>query len=485
MSRTFKKVDYAQALDLTVRLGDCLPPDHLARFVVDSIALLDLSALYAHYGSRGGEPYAPEVLLGLLFYGYATGVFSSRKIERATYEAVPFRFIAGNQHPDHDTLATFRRTFLPELKDLFVQVLLLAQEAGVLKLGTISLDGTRIHADASRHHAVSYKRLLEVETQLRAEIEELFMLSEQSDQRDIPDGLVVREELARREDRLARLAQAKAVLEARAVERVAAEQAEYEAKLAQRAERERMTGRRPGGRLPTPPVPGARSGDQYNFTDPESRIMKNPTDAAFEQDYNAQVAVDQGSLLIVGWALSNHPNDSQEAEPTLEAISSSLGTPQAAALDAGYFGPATLAACAKRDIEPYIATGRDPHHRSWQQRFAPLPDPPPEDASSLVKMAYKLKTTLGKAIYGARKCTVEPVIGIIKEVLGFRQFSLRGELAAAGEWCLVCLPSISSASIPYAQCNAGATTYLQPARSGSPTVFYRRPCSIELLPPMP
>ena len=439
MSRTFKKVDYAQALDLTVRLGDCLPPDHLARFVVDSIALLDLSALYAHYGSRGGEPYAPEVLLGLLFYGYATGVFSSRKIERATYEAVPFRFIAGNQHPDHDTLATFRRTFLPELKDLFVQVLLLAQEAGVLKLGTISLDGTRIHADASRHHAVSYKRLLEVETQLRREVEELFTLSEQSDQPEVPDGLVVREELARREDRLARLAQAKAVLEARAVERVAAEQAEYEAKLAQRAERERMTGRRPGGRPPTPPVPGARSGDQYNFTDPESRIMKNPTDAAFEQDYNAQVAVDQGSLLIVGWALSNHPNDSQEAEPTLEAISSSLGTPQAAALDAGYFGPATLAACAKRDIEPYIATGRDPHHRSWQQRFAPLPDPPPEDASSLVKMAYKLKTTLGKAIYGARKCTVEPVIGIIKEVLGFRQFSLRGELAAAGEWCLVCL----------------------------------------------
>jgi len=178
MKRTFKTVDYDQALDLTVRLGDCLPPDHLARFVVDSVAQLDLSALYAHYGTRGGEPYAPEVLLGLLLYGYATGVFSSRKIERATYEAVPFRFIAGNLHPDHDTLATFRRTFLPELKDLFVQVLLLAQEAGVLKLGTISLDGTKIHADASKHSAVSYKRLLEVEAQLRSEVEELFVLSE-------------------------------------------------------------------------------------------------------------------------------------------------------------------------------------------------------------------------------------------------------------------------------------------------------------------
>jgi len=329
--------------------------------------------------------------------------------------------------------------FLPELKDLFVQVLLLAQEAGVLKVGTISLDGTKIHADASRHHAISYKRLREVETQLRAEVEELFRLSEQSDQRDIPDGLVVREEITRREDRLAQLAKAKAVLEARAVERAAAEQALYEATMAQRAERERTTGRSRGGRPPKPPVPGPRDGDQYNFTDPESRIMKNPTDAAFEQDYNAQIAVDQQSLLIVASALSNHPNDSQEAEPTLAALPSAIGTPEAAAFDAGYFGPATLAACAKRDIEPYIATGRDPHHRSWQQRFAPLPDPPPQEASSLVKMAYKLKTELGKAIYAARKCTVEPVIGIIKEVLGFRQFSLRGELAAAGEWCLVCL----------------------------------------------
>ncbi len=439
MSRTFKKVDYDQALDLTVRLGDCLPSNHLARFVVDSVAQLDLSALYAKYGSRGGEPYAPEMLLGLLLYGYATGVFSSRKIERATYESVAFRFIAGNVHPDHDTLAVFRRTFLPELKDLFVQVLLLAQEAGVLKLGTISLDGTKVHADASKRKAVSYKRLLELETQLRAEVEELFALSEQSEQPEVPDGLVVSKEIARRQDRLERLAEARAVLEARAKERLAVEQAEYEAKLKQREERERTTGRRSGGHPPTPPVPGARDGDQYNFTDPESRIMKSSTHAGFEQDYNAQVAVDQGSLFIVGWALSNHPNDSQEAEPTLAAIPSELGTPEAAALDAGYFGPATLAACAKRGIEPYIATGRDPHHQSWQQRFAPLPDPPAEDASPQVKMAYKLKTALGRAIYGARKCTVEPVIGIIKEALGFRQFSLRGITATTGEWCLVCL----------------------------------------------
>src|SRR5438445_8383497 len=358
-------------------------------------------------GRAVGNPTLPKCCWACFSMAMRLGCGVSRKIERATYEAVPFRFIAGNLHPDHDTLATFRRTFLPELKDLFVQVLLLAQQAGVLKLGTISLDGTKIHADASKRKAVSYKRLLEVEIQLRAEVEELFTRAEQSEQPEVTDGLVVHEEIARRQDRLTRLAEAKAVIEARAQERTAAEQADYEAKMAQRAERERTTGRRPGGRPPTPPMPGPRDSDQYNFTDPESRMMKNPTNAGFEQDYNAQVAVDQASLLIVGNALSNHPNDSLEAEPTLQAIPSAIGTPEAAALDAGYFGPATLTSCAKRGIEPYIATVRDPHHRSWQQRFSPLPDPPPQDASAQVKMDYKLRTARGKAIDGDHKCTVE------------------------------------------------------------------------------
>ena len=439
MSRTFKTVDYEAALDLTVRLGDCLPPDHLARFVVDSVALLDLSALYARYGSRGGEPYAPEGLLALLLYGYATGVFSSRKIERATYESVPFRFIAGNRHPDHDTIAAFRATFLPDLKGLFVQMLLLAQEAGVLTLGTISLDGTKLHADASKSKAVSYKRLRELETQLRAEVEELFALAEQVDERERPDGLVVRDEIARRAARLAQLAAAKVVIEARARERDALERAAYEETMAQRAQQEQATGHRPRGRAPSAPVPGPRAKDQYNFTDPASRIMKNPTDQGFDQDYNVQVAVEQQSLLSVGTSLSNHPNDTHEAAPTLAAIPPEVGTPDAAALDHGYWSPATLEACAIRAIEPYIATGREPHHQSWQERFAPEPDPPPEDASPQVRMAYKLKTAVGKAIYGARKYTVEPVLGIITEVLGFRQFSLRGAVAAAGEWLLVCL----------------------------------------------
>jgi transposase len=439
MSRSFKTADYDATLDVTVRLGDCLPPDHLARFVVDTITHLDLSVIYTRYGPRGGQPYAPEILLALLFYGYATGVFSTRKLERATYETVPFRFIAGNLHPDHDTLATFRKTFLPELKDLFVQVLLLAQVAGALKLGNISLDGTKIHADASKSKAVSYKHLLALETHLRAEVEELFAMSERVDQGEMPDGLVVSDEIAIRQARLARLAEAKAVLEARANERTALEQAEYDAKVQERAEKARQTGRTPRGRAPKPPTPGPRDKDQYNFTDPESRIMKHSSTEGFEQDYNAQVAVDQASLLIVGASLSNHPNDQQEVEPILDSIPPDLGTPEAAALDTGYFSEANIALFERREIEPYIATGRDVHHPSLWERFAGLPNPPAEDASPKLKMAYKLKTAIGHAIYRVRKCTVEPVIGIIKEVLGFRQFSLRGEHAAAGEWCLVCL----------------------------------------------
>lgn len=440
MTRKFKTTNYEETLDLTVSLRECLPPKHLARFIVDVVAQLDLTCIYERYGSRGGEPYAPEILIGLLLYGYATGTFSSRKIEKAAHESIPFRFIAGNLQPDHDTLANFRKRFLPELKDLFIQVLLLAQASGVLKLGNISLDGTKIHANASKSKAVSHKRLLELEAQLRAEVDELFALSEEkTDQQALPEGLVIADEIAFRQDRLARLAEAKAVLETRAQERYQAEQAEYEAKVRTREEKARQTGRKPCRRSPTPPTPGPRDKDQYNFTDPESRIMKNSTNKGFDQHYNAQAAVDQDSFLIVANTLSNHPNDQAEAIPTLDAIPSQLGKPRASALDNGYFSSNNIADMEAREIEPYIATGREPHHRSWRSYFAEQPEPPPADASYKVKMAYKLQTEIGQAIYRLRKCTVEPVIGIIKEVLGFRQFLLRGLVAAAGEWYLVCL----------------------------------------------
>jgi len=441
MSRKFKTANYEETLNQTIRLAEALPPQHLARFVVDILAELDLSRIYVQYAPIGGEAIAPEILLGLLFYGYATRVFSSRKIEKATYESIPFRFIAGGLHPDHDTIANFRKTFLGELQELFVQILLLAQAAGVLKLGNISLDGSKVHADASKSHAVSYKRLLELETQLRQEVQELLSLGEQTDQGELqlPEGLVLEDELSLRQVRLENLARAKAVLEERAKERYAAEQAEDEAKLKERTKKARKRHHKPQGRPPKAPEPGARDKDQYNFTDPDSRIMKNSSNDGFDQHYNVQVAADQESMLIVANALSNHPNDKQEALPTLQAISPELGQPDAVALDNGYFSEANIQACEKLGIEPYIATGREPHHLDWHTFFQQHPEPPADEASAILKMAYKLQTEIGQAIYRLRKCTVEPIIGIIKEILGFRQFSLRGLASTTGEWCLVCL----------------------------------------------
>jgi len=440
MTRKFSTVDYEKALDQTITIRDVLPPDHLARFIVRVISWLDLSSIYAKYSDEGGEAYAPEMLLGLLFYGYATGVFSSRKIEKATHESIPFRFLAGGWHPDHDTIANFRKTFLPEITDLFAQVLVVAHELGVLKLGNISIDGSKVHADASKSHAVSYGRLLQLEQRLRAEVEELLALAEKVDQGGLPEGLDMTFEISLRQKRLLNLEQAKAVLAARAQERYEAEQAEYEAKIRERDEKAKKTGGKPRGKKPKPPTAtGPQAKDQYNFTDPDSRIMKNSTDQGFDQHYNVQVAVDHESRLVVGYSMSNHPTDREEAMPTVAAIPAEIGKPQAAALDTGYWSPSNVARLTSREIEPYIATGRDSHHQSWQERFAEEPVPPAQEASLIVKMAYKLRTAIGKQLYGLRKSTVEPVIGIVKEILGFRQFSLRGAVAVAGEWCLVCL----------------------------------------------
>lgn len=439
MARQFYRADYEAALDQTVTLREVLPEEHLARFLVREIATWDLTDLYAHYAEFGGPPFAPELLLGLLVYGYMTGVFSTRKLERATYESIPFRFLAGGFHPDHTTLAIFRQEMLPRVAALLAQVLVRAQAAGVWSLGPISQDGTKLHADASKHAAVSYERCLELQEQLLGEVNELLLLTQQADQGAIPAGMDITAEIHRRLARLTQLQCAQQVIEQRAAERDAQEHAAYQAKLDARAERERTTGKKPRGKPPAPPTPGPRAGDQYNFTDPDSRVMKNSTDQGFDQHYNAQVAVDQGSGLIVASTLSNHPNDKEEAVPTLEAIPSALGTPPAAALDNGFFSDANIAAYAEHDVTPYIATGKDAHHKSWRDYFAQTPEAPPDDASPMVKMAYALRTEIGRVIYRLRKCTVEPVIGIIKETLGFRQFSLRGQEKATGEWGLVCL----------------------------------------------
>ncbi len=442
MTKKFQIPNYEETLKLKVSLEEVLPTTHLARFVVDIIAQLDLSKIYLHFSALGGGiAYAPEILLGLLFYGYATGVFSSRKIERGTYENLAFRFIAGDLHPDHDTIAHFRKTFLVEIQDLFVQILLQGQLAGVLKLENLSGDGSKIHADASKSKAISYKRIGELEGVLREEVAKLFEVAEQAEKGEVqlPKGLVPQDEITLRQERLAKLAEAKAVLEARAKERYAAEQAEFEAKQREREEKAKKSGRKPRGPQPQPPQSGPNDKDQLNFTDPESRIMKNSNNAGFDQHYNVQVGVDQTSRLIVASALSNHPNDKREVEPILDAIPPELGTPAAAVFDCGFFSADNIMACKKREITPYIATGREPHHMSWESFLVELGAAPGEDATPKEKMAYQLRTEIGQTLYRLRKSTVEPVIGIIKEVMGFRQFSLRGLAAVLGEWYLVCI----------------------------------------------
>ncbi len=439
MARIFYRADYDAALEQTVTVREVLPEGHLARFLMQEIAAWDLTPLYARYASHGGPPYAPELLLALILYGYMTGIASSRKVERATHESIPFRFLAGGYHPDHATLAAFRTQALPQVAGLVAQCLLRARQAGLLHLGAISQDGTKLQADASKHAAVSYKRCVELQALLQAEIAEIEALAAQADAGTFPDGLDLAAELDRRLTRLTDLHHAQQVLDQRAAERDVEEQAAYQAKLDARAARETTTGKKPRGKPPAPPTPGARPTDQYNFTDPESRIMKDGATGAFIQGYNAQVAVTQDTRLVVAYTLSNHPNDQHEAIPTVDAIPAGLGTPDASALDTGYCSAANIAAFEARGITPYIATGKTPHHTPWRDLVAALPDPPPADATPTVQMAYRLRTEIGHAIYRLRKCTVEPIIGIIKDTLGFRQFSLRGAARAAAEWGLVCL----------------------------------------------
>jgi len=374
-----------------------LPEEHLARFIVEVVEGLDLSALVNAYRGRGSEAHHPSVLLGLLVYGYATGTFSSRKIERATYDSVAFRYIAANTHPDHDTLATFRRRFLAELEGLFVQVLLLAREMKLLKRGNIALDGVKIKANASRHKALSYKHLNKIEAQLRDEVQRLLAAAEAADSTPLPDGLDMPAEIARREERLKRMAEAKAKIEERAKERHQAEQRGYAEKVARR-EAQREAGQKPRGREPKPPVEGPRDSDQVNLTDEESRIMPAPG-GRFEQAYNAQAAVDADSMLIVATGVTQDTNDKRQIEPALNRIAAlpeALGQAETLLADSGYFSQANVDACAAQDIAALIPPGRNAHHLPWQERFAPdMPAPPSGDP--LTRMLWRLKTPSGNA----------------------------------------------------------------------------------------
>ena len=436
----FRTIDRQTGFLLPPSVDEWLPERHLARFVVEVIDGLDLRAMSGAYRGSGSASYHPSMLLGLLVYGYATGVFSSRKLERATHDSVAFRFIAANDHPDHDTIASFRRRFLKEIEALFVQVLLLAREMGVLKMGTVALDGTKIHANASRHSALSYEHAGKIEAQLKAEVADLMAKAEAADAADVPDGMSIPEELARREERLRKIAEARAKIEARAKERHERELAEHEAKLAARAAKTAATGKKPGGKPPEPPAAGPLPKDQINLTDAESRIMP-VAGGGFDQCYNAQAAVAAGSMLVVTADVVQAPNDKQQVAPTLDklaALPAALGETEALLADAGYFSVANVEACVKAGVEPVIAMGRQPHNPPLAERFETTPEAP-KNPTAVEAMAHRLKTPEGRDLYALRKQTPEPVFGIIKSVLGFRQFSMRGLEKARGEWSLVAM----------------------------------------------
>ncbi len=439
MAVEFVPIDRDTPYLLPPSVQDYLPEDHLARFVAEMVDQLDTSALSGVYTGKGKKPYHPAMLVGLLFYGYATGTFSSRKLEKASYDSIAVRFLCANTHPDHDTIASFRKRFLKELEGFFVEILLLGQAMGLVKLGTVSLDGTKIKANASKHKALSWAYANKLQAQLQAEVEELLRLAEEADHSALPEEMDIPEELKRREQRLAKIAKAKAEIQARAQARFECEQADYEEKMARRKAKQERTGKKPGGRLPKAPSaePGAK--DQVSLTDEDSRIM--PSHEGFQQGYNAQAGVDADSHLIVEQHISQQANDKQEVAPALEGLQrlpDTLGQVDALLADTGYFSEANVERCEAEHITPYIAQGRQGHNEPLHARFAADP-PEPHRPSAVEALAHRFKTRHGKAIYARRKSTVETVFGIIKQVLGFRQFLLRGRDAVAGEWSLVCI----------------------------------------------
>ena len=428
-------------------LRDWLPPDHLAYFLLDVVAQLDLSEIYASYGGdgRGQPPYEPAMMTALLLYAYCRGVPSSRRIERATSEDVAFRVIAANSHPDHDSISEFRRRHLPALAGLFVQVLQLCQQAGLVKLGHVALDGTKVRANAGKHKAMSYGRMKEKGDELERQVAELLGLAEQVDaEEDAKYGKGVRgdelpEELRHQESRLRKIKEAMAALEAeaRAEAEAAAEAARQ--KIAEREQKAAESGEKPRGRAPEVPDPNqAKPADkaQRNFTDPDSRIMKAGATKSFEQCYNAQAAVDEECQVIVAAQVTQAANDKEQLQPMVEEIETQTGArPDQLSADAGYFSESNVGFLSERGIEGFVAVEKLKHG----ERPPPVRGRPPKNLSVKEQMRRKLLTQGGRAVYAKRKAVVEPVFGQIKQARGLRQFLLRGLEQVQAEWELWCL----------------------------------------------
>jgi len=417
MAKTFRAYVPEQALLLPPSLRDWLPDDHLAFFVSDLVDALDLSAITEVYDreDRGQPPYHPAMMTKLLVYGYCIGVFSSRKIARRLVEDVAFRVLAAGNTPDFRTLSDFRKIHLVALEGLFIQVLQLAREAGALQVGRVAVDGSKVKANASKHNAMSYGRMQDREATLVTEVRHLLTQADATDaQEDATHGARnagpdVPAALRRRETRLARIREAKHVLEARAKAQAEADQSP-----------------------PDEATPADKA--QYNFTDPESRIMKGPD--GFVQAYNAQIVVESEHQFIVGQAVTQEVNDKRQLTPMVETVVTQFGErPTQVLADSGYCSETNLATLAATDLDLYIATGRLKHGEPPPCPRGPLP----KDATWTDRMRRKLQTKAGKNVYRWRKAIVEPVFGQIKHARGFRQFLLRGFRKVQGEWTLVCL----------------------------------------------
>src|SRR6266403_1673731 len=416
MAKTYKTYLPDQDLLLPPSLRDWLPENHLAYCVSDVVDQLDLSAIESVYEEedRGQPPYHPGMMTKILLYGYCVGVFSSRRIQKRLVEDVAFRVLAAGNQPDFRTISDFRKLHLKALEELFQQVLGLVLEVGALKLGRVALDGSKVKANASKHKAMSYGRMEETEKRLREEVQELMKQAEAAEEEDKRygrdrQGEELPEELQRRETRIARIQEAQKALEERAREKAASE-----GKESKEAKPERKA--------------------QYNFTDPESRIMKGAD--GFVQGYNTQIAVEPLFQLVVGQTVTPAANDKQQVVPLIQAIQEQSGQkPEEVLADSGYCSEENLKYLAKRRMEGFVATGKQKHgERSEPCKRGPLP----EDASRVERMERKLKTKVGAAVYARRKCIVEPVFGQIKQARGFRQFLLRGLDKIRGEWALIC-----------------------------------------------
>jgi transposase len=445
MSARFVNLDRHTPMFLPCDLRDWIPEDHPVHFILDAVEQLPLAHFHVNHRGTGSPQYPPAMMLALLIYCYATGRFGSRTIEAATHSDVAVRYLCANTHPDHDLICTFRTTNETAFRAAFVSVLQLAQQLRLGKVGTVSLDGTKIQANASKHAAVSYQRAGEMIAQLELEVAQLLGRAQAAEAQESQEPLDLPAELKRRESRKAALQKARQVIEARAQEMAAAQPADYEAKAAAR-QAQRAAGKKPRGKEPQPPSAQPDPKAQYNFTDPESRIMKAGSGNHFEQAYNAQAAVDE-AMLIVGQRVSAAPNDKEELAPGVAAISPVVAAQvQAVLVDSGFYSEAAVRAVEQKPdgtpsgLTVYAAVEKPFHHKTVEN-LLPQAEPvaPGLEASAKEKMAHRLKTAAGKSLYKLRKQTVEPVFGIIKGVMGFRRFLLRGRAKAGLEWTLVCV----------------------------------------------